>query len=150
MPQERLADTWNSREFPVLLEVARQLEGGTLSDHGSVARALGMDADEVGRAFDALIPSFLDGSVQRAAGGVIYSAMAKRLTERGRRATGLWPDGDTAVEQLLSALRQAEELTDDPDDKSALRKAAGQLATVSLSVIAEVIAAVVTRQTGIG
>jgi hypothetical protein len=88
--------------------------------------------------------------VQRAAGGVVYLATAIRITERGRRATGLWPDGDTAVEQLLTALRQAEDLTDDPDDKTALRKAGSQLATVSRGVIAEVIAAVVTRQAGIG
>ena len=109
-----------------------------------------MDRDDVGRAFDSLIPSYFDGKVHRAAGGVVYVATAKRLTERGRRATGLWPDGDTAVDQLLSAIRQAEDLTDDPDDKSALRKAGGQPATVSRSVIAEVIAAVVTRQAGTG
>ena len=151
MTHKLLSDTWYAREFPVLLEVARQLEGGIgLVDSGSVGRALAMDRDDVGRAFEALIPSYLDGKVQRAAGGVVYLATAKRLTERGRRATGLWPDGDTAVEQLLSALRQAEDLTDDPDDKSALRKASGQLATVSRSVIAEVIAAVVTRQAGMG
>lgn len=67
----------------------------------------------------------------------------------GPPASGLWPNGDTAVEQLLNALRQAEELADDPDDKSALRKAGGQLALVSRGVLAEVIAAVVTRQAGL-
>ena len=71
------------------------------------------------------------------------------ILECGRRATGLWPNGDTAVEQLLDALRQAEELADDLDDKSALRKAGGQLASVSRGVLAEVIAAVVTRQAGL-
>jgi hypothetical protein len=86
---------------------------------------------------------------QRTGSGEIYLAIASGVTERGRRATGLWPDGDTAVEQLLSALRQAEELTDDPDEKTALRKASGQLASVSRTVVAEVIAAVVTRQAGI-
>lgn len=80
----------------------------------------------------------------------VFLATAKRLTERGRRTTGLWPDGDTAVEQLLNTLRQAENLTVDPHDKFAQRKAGGQLATVCRSVIAEVIAAVVTRQAGSG
>ena len=95
MTHDLLSDTWYGREFPVLLEVARQLEAGSgVVDTGSVVRALGMDRDDVGRAFDALIPSYLDGKVQRAAGGVVYLAMARRLTERGRRATGLWPDGE--------------------------------------------------------
>jgi hypothetical protein len=89
MTHKLLSDTWYTREIPVLLEVARQLEGRSgFVDGGSVGRA--------------------------------------------------------TVEQLLRALRQAEDLTDDPDDKSALRKAGGRLATVSRRVIAEAIAAVVT------
>lgn len=44
--------------------------------------------------------------------------------------------------QLLDALRQAEDLTGDPAEKTALRKAGGgHLATVSRCVVAEVIAA---------
>lgn len=75
--------------------------------------------------------------------------MVAHLTGRGRRATGLWPNGEDAVEQLIDAMRQAEDLVSDDDDKTALRKAGGQLASVSRGVLAEVIAAVVTRQAGL-
>jgi hypothetical protein len=149
MNRVRLSDEWHSRDLPVLVETAHRLKTTPSVTSGQIAPAVDLEADETARAFDALIGTYLVGKVQRTGNGEIYVAIASGVTERGRRATGLWPDGDTAVEQLLSALRQAEELTDDLDDKSALRKASGQLATVSRSVIAEVIAAVVTRQAGV-
>jgi hypothetical protein len=135
--------------LPVLVETAHRLRTTHTVTSGQVAPAVDLEADEVARAFEALIGPYLVGKVHRSGNGEIYLAIATGVTERGRRSTGLWPDGDTAVEQLLSALRQAEELTDDPDEKSALRKASRQLATVSRSVVAEVIAAVVTRQAGL-
>ncbi len=148
MNRVTLSDQWHSRDLPVLVETADRLKTSPTVTSGQIAPAIGIDADQAARAFDALIGTYLVGKVQRAGNGEIYVAIATGVTERGRRTTGLWPDGDSAVEQLLSALRQAEELTDDPDDKSALRKASGQLASVSRSVVAEVIAAVVMRQAG--
>ncbi|MBA4609271.1 hypothetical protein H1W00_12345 [Aeromicrobium sp. Marseille-Q0843] len=148
MNRVTLSDQWHSRDLPVLVETADRLRTSPTVASGQVAPAVGIDAAETARAFDALIGTYLLGKVQRTGNGEIYVAIASGVTERGRRATGLWPDGDSAVEHLLSALRQAEELTDDPDDKSALRKASGQLASVSRNVVAEVIAAVVTRQAG--
>ncbi|GAA2146471.1 hypothetical protein GCM10009844_22570 [Nocardioides koreensis] len=150
MTTEMLPDRWRSRDLLVLLEAARQADAGEDPDTAAMAGAAGIDRDAVDKVLVALENA---GYVQtrrgaaRAGGpGTLWEI---EILERGRRATGLWPNGDTAVEQLLDALRQAEELADDPDDKSALRKAGGQLASVSRSVLAEVIAAVVTRQAGL-
>lgn len=152
MDAEPLRDRWADRDLPVLRAVAPILdEGGIVdADDEELLGKVGLTQEVVAQSFVALGQAeYLDVNVTRFLGGDV-AAVASGLLERGRRAVGIWPDGDDAVEQLLSALRQAEELTDDPDDKTALRKAGGQLATVSRSVVAEVIAAVVTRQAGIG
>ena len=144
-----LTDQWHSRDLPTLVEAVDQLEFKTMVTSAEVADALQQDMADTARAFQALVGVYLIGKVQRTGDGEIYLAFATGVTERGRRATGLWPDGDAAVEQLLSALRQAEKLTDDEDERAALRKAGGQLSSISRDIVAEVIAAVVTRQAGL-
>ncbi|WP_116951622.1 hypothetical protein [Jiangella endophytica] len=66
------------------------------------------------------------------------------LTERGRRAVGVWPSGEN-VDALVEALQQAAEATSDPEEKSALRRAAGAVLGVSKNVMTEVVAAVIAR-----
>jgi hypothetical protein len=151
MSQEMLPERWNSRDLPVLRAAAAHLES---EEHPPVrvsdlCERTGLDEDAVIRACQALHPTYISGKPLATMGGVT-DFFVTGLTDAGRRATGLWPNGDDAVAQFLDALRQAEDLVEDPEDKTALRKAGGQLATVSRSVVAEVIAAVVTRQAGIG
>jgi hypothetical protein len=148
----RLPGTWHSRELPVLVAAARILEtGDTVTAHDLYdVEDLDLDLAAIETALEALHPTYVDGGRSPMRGGDVRGMLnLTRLTDHGRRATGLWPDGDTAVDQLLDALRQAAGLTDDPDDKDALRKAGGQLAAVSRSVVAEVIAAVIARQAGL-
>lgn len=71
-----------------------------------------------------------------------------RLTERGRRAVGLWPSERTA-DTLVDLLRQAEELTDDPEEKTLIRRAAGAIGSVSRDVITDVAAALARSQVGL-
>ncbi|MDZ5662362.1 hypothetical protein SFC79_11355 [Nocardioides sp. S-58] len=145
----RLRDTWQSRELPVLVAAAQILDLGERVTPHELADAVDLDLDLVEAACEALVPTYLTAGRSPARMGGPGQLILIGLTDQGRRATGLWPDGDTAVEQLLDALRQAESLTSDPDDQTALRKAGGQLASVSRGVLAEVIAAVVTRQAGL-
>lgn len=49
-----------------------------------------------------------------------------RLRERGRRAVGIWPNGES-VDALVDALRQAGEATTDPEEKTLIRRPAGAL-----------------------
>ncbi|GAA5150107.1 hypothetical protein GCM10023340_26490 [Nocardioides marinquilinus] len=70
------------------------------------------------------------------------------LTERGRRAVGLWPS-ERSADQLVDLLRRAEDLTDDPDERSRIRQAAAALHGVSSDIITDVGAAWVRSQTGL-
>lgn len=151
MHLEPLPDRWQTRDFPVLRAAAACLESQDLPPvrADQLAEQTGFTEDDVIRACQALHPTYIAGKPLGTMAGVM-DFFVTGLTDAGRRATGLWPKGDDAVAQLLDALRLAEDFTDDPDDKSALRKAGGQLASVSRDVLAEVIAAVVTRQAGIG
>lgn len=153
MSPEQISDRWHTRDKHVLVEFARRIDGGETSvDSREVAAELDLDEAECARVAVALADDgylTIAGKPISAWGSGPVIVLVADLTGKGRRNTGIWPNEDTAVEQLLSALSKAELLADDPDDKTALRKAGGQLATVSRSVLAEVIAAVVTRQAGI-
>lgn len=150
MTIEMLPDRWRSRDLPVLIEVMRQAEAGEEPNTVAMAEAAEIDRDAVAGVLVALESAeYLRTGRSPARGGHDGTLRKIEVLERGRRATGLWPDGDTAVEQLLDSLRQAEELTANPDDKSALRQAGAQLGAVSRDVLAEIIAAVVSRQAGL-
>ncbi|TKJ33493.1 hypothetical protein [Blastococcus sp. CCUG 61487] len=58
--------------------------------------------------------------------------------------TGLHPDADDATERLASLLRQAANQTDDPEEKSRLRKAASAIG----DLVGEVGAGVMTAYVG--
>ena len=145
---DKLEDRWASRDFHVLLEVARRIDAGDRYVHArDVAEALDMPRVEVILAIDALHPGYVDGSPdERMSGRVDWTVVA--LTERGRRAVGVWPSGDS-VDALVDALRQAEEVTEDPEEKGALRKAAGAVMGVGRDVMTDVVAAVIRQQMGV-
>lgn len=150
-----LSDRWHSREFPVLLEAARALDVGQAVDPGTIATALGTETSEVQAALSALVearylhkhrPQADDPSRQRLAWRVFPDWY--ELAERGRRAVGLWPSGESA-DTLVDLLRKAEDLTEDPEEKTLIRRASGALGSVSREVLTDVLAAVARSQIGI-
>jgi hypothetical protein len=142
---EKLDDVWACRDFPVLVEAARILDRGDGPvSGGPLIEATHLTQQQVFSAFDALTPSYLTGES--------YDSLAGRgdvffngITERGRRAVGLWPSGES-VDALVDALRKAEDATDDPEEKSAIRRAAGAVLGVGREVMTDVMAAVITKQ----
>lgn len=148
MSHELLNDRWYSRDFPILLAAAKAADSGEELLVDPLCEQLNVRYRDVLAAMDALRDSgyFVNIHFSHDMGGTFSHI---RLTEKARRAVGLWPNGDTAAEALLDALRQAEDLAEDPDDRSALRKAAGQLGSVSRSVIADLTTAYIRSQTGI-
>lgn len=82
-----------------------------------------MDRAEVMRALEGLVPAYLGGKPADSMQGRIDFFVAG-LTERGRRAVGLWPS-EESVDALVDDLRKSEEATDDPEEKSLIRRAAG-------------------------
>jgi hypothetical protein len=68
---------------------------------------------------------------------------------RGRRAVGLWPLGESA-DAVVDALRQSECSQTTPEEKTMIRRAAGAIGSVSRDIMVEVVAPVVSRQSGLG
>lgn len=139
--------TW-PRDQRVLIAAADRLEEspGLMFMDGELTEATGLDAAEVTRAVAALgSGGYLDVRDQSGLGSPSFSV--HELTERGRRASGLWPSDDS-VDGLVEALRQAEAATDDPEEKSLIRRAAGAIGSVSRDVMVDVLGAVASRQMG--
>lgn len=146
-----LPDRWSSRDYPVLVATARVLDSGEMpASVSDVAAQLDatLDYDEIIAALKGLLHGYIVGKPMDTMGGTI-DFFVTDLTERGRRAVGLWPSGE-AADALVDALRQAESLTDDPEEKTMIRRAAGAIGSVSRDIMVDVVAAVVTRQSGLG
>ncbi len=151
MTNERLPDQWHSRDLPVLLCVAR-LEGrdAPVGTSDMVAIELEIPEEEATTALLALddgryIKAITGGATLGSGPGVL----AVDLRERGRRVVGLWP-GEDAADSLVDALRQAEDATSDPEERTAIRRAWSSLGGVSRDVMVDVVAAVIARQSGVG
>lgn len=150
---ERLPDRWTTRDYRVLLEIARAIDRGDRAKPDQVAEILGLTEDETNRTISDLKDAgYLDErpNIARHDGKPIgFGGNYLILTERGRRTVGLWPSGES-VEALVDALRQAEDATQDPEERTLLRRAAGAVLNVPRDVMVDVMAQVITRQTGIG
>ena len=147
---DKLNDVWVDRDFPTLLAAARLLEDEEqrppFQVHEIAAQA-GLPAAAVTRALGGLVPGFVVGKSSASFGGDV-DWLVSGLTERGRRAVGLWPAGE-GVDALVDALRKAEEATEDPEERTLIHRAAGALGTVSREVMADVLAAFVRQQAGL-
>lgn len=146
MATDKLEDVWAARDFPVLVEVARRFDAGALSvRREDVADATGLDVDTVQLAGLALSRRGLvetKGAMQ---------APVLRFTNVAGAAyllTGLHPDGDDVVSQLVSALQQAAAQQSDEDERGRLRRAADAIGGVSRDVITGVLTAVITKSAG--
>lgn len=144
-----LPDRWHTRDFPVLVEIARQLDRGEgYSDSNGIALP-DLDSNDILAAFEALEPGYITANLTRSAGAGVVRATATGLTERGRRATGLWPREDAAADALVDLLSQAADNTSDEDDAGNLRRAGRLLKSVPGNVIADVTAALIRQQAGL-
>ena len=150
MTTSPLPDRWATRDFPVLVETARLLDAGAPGplQASELMDVTSFNEKDVNAAWGALIGAgYLVGGTFSTLASTEH--FAEDLTERGRRAVGLWPSGDNA-DALVDALRQAEELVDDPEEKGLIRRAAGAVGSVSRDVMTDVLAAVIARQSGLG
>lgn len=147
MTTERDRDQWHTRDLHVLRAVA---DHDPHEDNwaATICAETLLDPDDFAESLRALEEAnYVEAHWSRRMGGDF--PMSARLRERGRRAVGVWPSAE-ATDRLIDALRQAEESTDDPEEKTLIRRAAGALGMVSREVMTDVLAAVVARQTGLG
>lgn len=138
-----LEDVWVPRDFPVLREATQRIDRGEgLVTIDTIAQALGMPESDVQLAAKALQRRGLIETMG-AWQGIIG---IREVSGAAYLITGLHPDGDDALSNLVQALQQAAEQADDDEERSRLRRAADGLLGVSRSVMSGVLTAYLTSQ----
>jgi hypothetical protein len=142
---EKLADVWATRDYPVLVEVARRVDGGEdIPSISDVAVATGLPIEQVKLAAAALKRRGLVDTLDVMSGPIRF----KSLSGEAYFLTGLHPSSDDAVSAFVEALRQAADQVEDPDERSRLRRIADSVLGVSTDVLGAVLGAVATRTMG--
>jgi len=146
-----MEDTWVSRDLPVHDAVVRLLENGAF--RVSVADVVGetsFDPKAVDRALTALDGPYVTDYTQFATGGIPDNWYVTGVTADARRMVGQWPTAESLAASLAEAFSRAADEEKDPKRKSRLRQLASFLGETGKDLAAEVIAKVITRQTGMG
>lgn len=144
---ELLNDVWESRDFPVLREVARRADvkpTGLYLPVSEVEEAAGLSHDDVQRAAWWLLRA---GLVEVDVRGDSIKAF-QGVSSEGRTRVGLWPSPDTAGDRLTAALTQAMEQASTPEEKSRVRKILDLFAEGGKDFAVAVGAGVMTGQLG--
>ncbi len=140
---DKLPDVWTTRDFPVLVEVARRIDSGEhFVEVESVADALNMELKQVRLASAALTRMRLVQTSSSIGGDDSF----EDISGEAYVLVGLRPNGEDAAASLVDALRQAAELVDDEDERGRLKQAASRLLDVSQGVLGGVLTAWVTSQ----
>lgn len=145
-----LPSTWETRDYRVLLAAAEMLDrtGGGPVEVTDLSSRTNLSEEDVIRAVVALDQGdYIHARVERGMGGGLPWVIATGLTDRGRRAVGLWPSSDSG-EALVAALFLAAEQAQSQEDKSRLRRAAESLGGVGRDLMVEVTAAFLARSAG--
>jgi len=144
---EPLPDTWYSRDFLVLLEVARRFADDPTTSRveaGDIADTLGLDHAMVcaigGTLRDA---GFVDGiGVDQVPGLIIFT----HLTPTGRREVGMWPSPEVAADRLLAALDAAIANAPTEEAKGKARRVLDAFTSAGRDLLVDVAGGVVTGQ----
>lgn len=140
---EKLPDVWVPRDFPVLVEVARRIDGGENTPSvGDVAASLDMPVEQVQLAGAALKRRGLVDAMGTMQAQVLRF---RHLSAEAYFLTGLHPSGDDAVSDLVELLRQAAEQVGDPEEKSRLRALADAAGGISRTVLGGVLTTLATN-----
>jgi hypothetical protein len=136
-----LQDTWNARELPVLVEVARQFShAGTVPSTEAVMERTGLSTADVRLAVQALREA---GNLQSPTNfGRIFGG----VTERACREVGLWPTPETALDRMVAALQHLATAGPTDDDRSRAREILERLTGASKTVAIGVATAAINGQ----
>jgi len=142
---------WDAIDFPVLIATAEAFDDGVapVLQDGQV-KVDGLTEDDVTGALIRLIEhgGYIDGEVTRTMGGGSFVIM-RGLSERGLRATGVWPADDRAVQSVVAALESAAEKETDPTKKGKILAAARAVGQVVGTAAGETLGAFMRQQLGI-
>lgn len=143
---ELLPETWDSRELPVLREAVRLIEaddGFGSARLGDIALAAGLEEGDVIKSLRALESA---GLIEARWAMPAQAARVVQISGRARQLVGQWPSEETALDRMLAALEAIASKTDDPEEKTRVRKFAAWLGAGATTVGTQVAAAVITGQ----
>lgn len=144
---QMLDDTWQTRDFPVLLEVARQADRQPRRFRlpvGQVAEAIGLNKEDVRTAAHWLAEA---GLVQVDRRGDSVAAF-EGISVEARTRVGLWPTPEVAADRLIAALRQSVEKAATPEEKTKRQKILASVLEGGRDFIVSLAAGVLTGQVG--
>jgi hypothetical protein len=140
-------DTWVSRDLPVLDATVELLQEKDLPEVGDIAKRAGIDVAKVGQGLRDMDGLYVDLNMS---GLSPERWCVMGVYPEARRAVGQWPTPEGLTDRLAEAFSKAADREADPKRKGRLREIAGFLGDTGKELAAEVIAKVISRQTGIG
>lgn len=136
--------TWENRDLLVLTALVEELDREHATDSDTLARATGLEYEQVQRALRALSyeepPLFQLGP--RRGGGDI--SLVFGATGEARRRVGAWPTPENLAGRIVEALGEAADRAPSPQERTRLQEAVKALGNVGQAALAGVIANALT------
>jgi hypothetical protein len=144
MNNARIAETWTSRDLPILAAALRRLHNGDdFVDLEELRHEVGLDVATMRaglKALESAWPPYIDVSYTMA-GPDRVGGHIQGVSERCRRELGAWPSADGLVDRLAQALADAADREPEPERKNRLKTLADGLGGVARDVAVGVISA---------
>lgn len=136
--------TWENRDLPVLAALVEELDREHVTDADTIARATGLEYEQVQHALRALSaeepPLFKVGAGR--GGGDISTVFG--ATGEARRRVGAWPTAQNLADRLVEALGEAADRAPSTQERTRLQEAVKALGNVGQAALAGVIANALT------
>ncbi len=137
MNNARIAETWTSRELPILTAALRRLDtGDDFVDLEELRHEVGLDVAmmQAGlKALETAWPPYIDVSYGMAGPDRVGGYM-QGVSERCRRELGAWPSAHGLVDRLAQALADAADHEPEPERKNRLKALADGLGGIARDV----------------
>ena len=139
--------TWDQRERPILEAIAQAEDDRRLINNDDIALATGLDRDTVDRGLLGLVEADYVTGINAAAEELCY-LLQVRLTERGRRAVGVWPS-ENAGDELLELLRERTEAATTDEERTRWQRLFDAAKGLGGKALTDVAIALVKREAGL-
>lgn len=139
-----LEDKWHSRDLPTLRAAARIADGDMVGARfQEIVAETGISLDDSMLALRALQDG---GLVEVRWMAPAQAARVLHISGEARRLVGLWPSPEVAADRLIAAIEAAIERSDDPEERTRLRKFRDGLLGAGRDLAVAIGAAVITGQ----
>jgi hypothetical protein len=138
----RIAETWTSRDLPILVAALRRLDAGDpFVDLEELRHEVGLDVATMRaglKALEGAWPPYIDVTYTMA-GPDRVGGHLQGVSERCRRELEAWPSADALVDRLSQALADAADREPEPERKNRLRALADGLGGIARDIAVGVI-----------